>query len=311
MTSSTIKIAVTAPAFCQSGILCGELKQIFSKVTFNEEGHYLSPSDVINFLKDADGAVIGRDLVDESILSQLPQLKIISKYGVGLDNIDQPALKRHGIFLGWTAGVNKRSVAELTLEFMIGLCHNTYLAGLPLKQGDWDKDGGRQLTGATVGIIGCGHVGKELIRLLAPFNCQILINDIIDQQAFCGEVGAKQVSLQEVIAQADILSLHVPRTELTEGLIDREVLQQMKRTAYLINTSRGAVVRQKDLHTALRDGVIAGAALDVFAPEPPVDLDFLALPNLMVTPHIGGNTQEAVLAMGRSAIHHLKKYFQE
>ena len=97
---------------------------------------------------------------------------------------------------------------------------------------------------------------------------------------------------------------------LTEGMIDSKVFEQMKRTAYLINTSRGRVVRQDDLHTALRDGIIAGAALDVFAEEPPKDRDFLALPNLMVTPHIGGNTQEAVLAMGRSAINHLTEFFQ-
>jgi D-3-phosphoglycerate dehydrogenase len=304
------KIAVTAPAFCRSEILCGELQAIFPEPKFNLEGHYLSSSDLIEFLQDADGAVIGRDLIDESILGQLPRLKVIAKYGVGLDNIDQSALKKQGISFGWTAGVNKRSVAELTLEFMIGLCHNTFINGLALKQGLWDKDGGRQLTGATVGIIGCGHVGKEVIRLLAPFKCRVLVHDIIEQTEFCASAGALEVPLQEVIEQADILSLHVPLTELTEGMIDSQVFQQMRRTAYLINTSRGRVVQQDDLHTALRDGIIAGAALDVFAEEPPKDREFLALPNLMVTPHVGGNTHEAVLAMGRSAIQHLTNFFQ-
>jgi D-3-phosphoglycerate dehydrogenase len=305
------KIAVTAPAFCRSEILCGELQRLFPKIKFNEENRYLSRSDLIEFLQDVDGAVIGRDLIDESILGHLPRLKFIAKYGVGLDNIDQFALKKHGISFGWTVGVNKRSVAELTLEFMIGLCHNTFMNGLALKQGQWDKNGGRQLTGATVGIIGCGHVGKEVIGLLAPFHCRILVHDIIEQTEFCAATGAIEVSLKEVIAQAELLTLHVPLTELTEGMIDSKVFQQMRRTAYLINTSRGTVVRQDHLHAALRDGIIAGAALDVFVDEPPKDLEFLALPNLMVTPHIGGNTQEAVLAMGRSAIHHLTKYFNE
>ena len=304
------KIAVTAPAFCRSEILCDELHRIFPGPKFNQKGHYLSPSDLIEFLQDADGAVIGRDLIDESLLGYLPRLKVIAKYGVGLDNIDQSALKKHGVTFGWTAGVNKRSVAELTLEFMIGLCHNTFINGLALKQGQWDKEGGRQLTGATVGIIGCGHVGKEVIRLLAPFQCRILVHDIIEQTEFCAAAGAMEVSLKEVIEQAELLSLHVPLTKLTEGMIDSKVFQQMQRTAYLINTSRGRVVRQDHLHAALRDGIIAGAALDVFAEEPPEDRDFLALPNLMVTPHIGGNTQEAVLAMGRSAIHHLTKFYQ-
>ncbi len=310
MNSPVPHIAVTPPAFCRSEILCDELRQGFPKIKFNEENRYLSRSDLIEFLQDVDAAVVGRDLIDESLLSHLPRLKFIAKYGVGLDNIDQSALKKHGVSFGWTAGVNKRSVAELTLEFMIGLCHNTFMTGLVLKQGQWSKDGGRQLTGATVGIIGCGHVGKEVICLLAPFNCRILVHDIIEQTQFCAAAGAIEVSLEEVIAQADILTLHVPLTELTESMIDSKVFQQMRQTAYLINTSRGTVVQQDHLFAALRDGTIAGAALDVFADEPPKDLEFLALPNLMVTPHIGGNTREAVLAMGRSAIQHLKIFYK-
>jgi phosphoglycerate dehydrogenase-like enzyme len=309
MAASPVIIAVTPPAFCKSDLNRDQLVRPFPNTTFNEKDRYLSESELIDFLQDAEGAIIGRDPVTENVLKSLPKLKIIAKYGVGLDNIDQDALKRHHVKFGWTEGVNSLSVAEMTLGFMIGLCHNTFSRGFALKQNNWQKDGGFQLTGKTVGIIGCGHVGSEVVRLLAPFKCRILVRDIVDKNRFCQEHGATPVSLDEVIEQSDILTLHVPLTDATNNLINESVLRRMKPTAFLINTSRGEVVDQPALKMSLLKGVIAGAALDVFAKEPPTDAEFLSLPNLMVTPHLGGNTLEAVEAMGRTAIEHLKSFF--
>lgn len=303
------KIAVTPPAFCKSKTLRDELSKSFPNVTFNDKDRYLSESELIEFLQSAEGAIVGRDPVTEKALEALPHLKIIAKYGVGLDTLDQEALRRFGVQLGWTAGVNRLSVAELTLGFMIGLCHNTFSRGFALKQNDWQKDGGFQLTGKTVGIVGCGHVGSEVVRLLAPFKCRILVRDIVDKTEFCRQHGATVASLDEVIEQSELLTLHVPLTDATCNMIDKKCLEIMKTTAYLINTSRGEVVNQDALNVSLRNGVIAGAALDVFSQEPPEDPSFLALPNLIATPHIGGNTREAVEAMGWSSIAHLKSFF--
>lgn len=309
MSPSSVKIAVTPPAFCKSDLHRDELTRLFPNTTFNEKDRYLSEPELIDFLQDAEGAIIGRDPVNESVLKSLPRLKIISKYGVGLDNIDQEAINRSEVAFGWTAGVNSLSVAELTLGFMIGLCHKTFSRGFALKQNHWHRDGGFQLTGKTVGVIGCGHVGSEVVRLLASFKCRVLVRDIVDKNQFCRDHGAGIANLNEVIEQSDILTLHVPLTDVTDNLIDETVLQRMKPTAFLINTSRGEVVDQPALKTSLIKGVIAGAALDVFSHEPPTDAEFLALPNLMVTPHLGGNTFEAVESMGRSAIQHLQKFF--
>jgi len=309
MQTSLIHIAVTPPAFCKSGLHRDELTRLFPNTTFNEKDRYLSESELIDFLQDAEGAIIGRDPVNENVLQALPRLKIIAKYGVGLDNIDQAAMRRHQVQFGWTEGVNSFSVAELTLGFMIGLCHNTFSRGFALKQNHWLKDGGFQLTGKTVGVIGCGHVGSQVVRLLSPFKCRILVRDIVDKKQFCREHGATIASLDKVIEQSELLTLHVPLTDATGNLIDETVLGRMKAKAFLINTSRGEVVDQPALKMSLMKGIIAGAALDVFAPEPPTDVEFLALPNLMVTPHLGGNTLEAVEAMGRSAIAHLKEFF--
>ncbi len=306
-----MKVVVTPPAFCKSEPLKSKLSSLFPNTVYSEKNDYLSGSELINFLKEADAAIIGRDPVTQVTLDALPQLQMISKYGVGFDNLDLNAIKQSGIELAVTSGTNKRSVAELTLSFMIGLCHNIFISAERMKKGEWIREGGHDLSGKTVGIIGCGNVGKEVIKLLKPFGCKILINDIEDRSEFCREQGATESSLESLIEESDIVSLHVPLTDLTRDMINEKVLQSMKKNAFLVNTSRGPVVNQSHLHIALASGEISGAALDVFCSEPFEDLEFLNLRNLMVTPHIGGNSVEAVEAMGQGAIDNLVNYFKK
>lgn len=305
----TPRIAVTPPAFCKSSSLRAELSRHFPNVVFNEKDRYLSVPELVDFLADADAALIGRDPINVELIQSLPKLRMISKYGVGMDNLDQQALSRANIELRVTSGTNKRSVAELTLGFMIGLCHNMSVGSEELKRGDWQRDGGQQLSGKTVGIIGCGNVGQELMRLLQPFQCRLRVRDIADRSEICRQFGAVETGFDELIRESDIVTLHVPLTGDTESLIDNAVLAKMKPSAFLVNTSRGRVVHQGDLHQALVSGEIAGAGLDVFYEEPPTDTGFLQLANLMVTPHIGGNAREAVAAMGQAAIENLVEYF--
>ena len=309
MDERTPKIAVTPPSFCKSQLLKTELLGHFPNAVFNEKDGYLSGSELVDFLMDADAALIGRDPINAELIRSLPKLRMIAKYGVGLDNLDQEALIRAGVELRVTSGTNRRSVAELALGFMIGLCHNMSSGSEQLKSGNWHRDGGQELSGKSIGVIGCGNVGQELIRLLQPFQCRVWVRDIADRSEFCRDFGAVETGLDEIIEEVDILTLHVPLTENTENLIDKPVLEKMKPSAFLVNTSRGRVVHQGDLHHALVAGEIAGAGLDVFWEEPPTESEFLRLPNLMVTPHIGGNAREAVLAMGRAAIHNLVEYF--
>ena len=220
-----------------------------------------------------------------------------------------PFVREIGICVKWTEGINKRSASEQALGFMLGLCRNLFFSNFTLKQGQWIKDGGMLLTERCIGIIGCGNIGTDLVHLLQPFNCRVLICDLLDKSDVEETYKVTQVPLEQLLAEADVVSLHVPLTELTHFMVNKEFLQQMKTHAHLVNNSRGTVVNQKDLMSALKQKMIAGAALDVFESEPPGDLEFLSLPNLMVTPHIGGNANEAVLAMGRSAILHLKEFF--
>jgi D-3-phosphoglycerate dehydrogenase len=311
MTRKTPRVAVTPPPICNSATLRDELSGLFPQPYFNDTGRYLTEDELIRFAGEADALLVGRDGITDKVLSALPQLKIIAKYGVGLDNIDPDALTRHSVELGWTAGINRRSVAELTLSFMLGLCHNVFKGGWALKQGQWVKEGGQLLQGKTVGLIGCGNIGKEVVGLLKPFECRVWIRDILDRTEFCKETGALEKSLEEVLGGADIISLHVPSTEETRYMINATTLSRMRPTAFLINTSRGDVVDQSALKDALMKETIAGAALDVFDQEPPEDAELLACPQLMVTPHIGGNAVEAVEAMARAAFQHMKEYFSK
>ncbi len=308
MVSSSI-IKVTSRAFSKNPVLRKELLELFPNTVFNDGESSFNTEDLLNYLRDADGVVLGLEEVDEEVINALPNLKIIAKFGVGLDNVNVDYAKSQGKSIGWTGGTNKRSVAEQTLGFMLGLCRNLFVTGYQLKQGNWVKDGGFQLSEKIVGVIGCGNIGTELLRLLQPFGCELLICDILNKSAQAKKYQARQVEFSEILTKSDVISLHVPLTELTCHMIDAASLQQMKSTAYLINTSRGSVVDQIALKQALLEKKIRGAALDVFEEEPPADLEFLSLPNLMVTPHIGGNAKEAVEAMGRAAIEHLESYF--
>lgn len=307
------KIAVTSASFSRNEILCRELEQAFPEavIQLNSDGLSLKGTDLIAYLAGADAAIVALEPVDANVIGALPSVRMISKFGVGLDNVDTAYAEEKGIAIGWVGGVNRRSVSELTLAFMLGLSRNVFTSGYSLKAGTWNKHGGMQLTGKTVGILGCGNIGEDVLRLLQPFRVRALVNDILDKSVICECYGAEQVSFESIIEEADFVTVHLPLTEQTEHLFNDRILKRMKSTAYLINTARGPVVDQQALKQALMNGDIAGAALDVYESEPPTDLEFLELSNLMVTPHIGGNAREAVLNMGRSAIQNLVDFFQD
>ena len=306
-----MKIKATSTSFSRHPKLRATLLADFPDAEFNDDGRKFSRAELIDFIKDADGVVLGLEEVDDDVLAACPTLKIVSKYGVGLDNLDQEACKKRGIAVGWTGGVNRRSVAEMDLCFMLALARNLYRTSLDLMAGNWNKNGGFQVSGKTVGVIGLGHTGSEIIRLLKPFGCRVLGNDIVDKIALCTELDIEHVEKSQLFRESDFVLMHTQLTDLTHHLINAETLGAMKSTAFVINTARGPIINDDDLKRALIDGTIAGAALDVYEDEPPTDLEFLRLPNLFCTPHIGGNAEEAVMAMGMSAIGHIKEFFNK
>jgi D-3-phosphoglycerate dehydrogenase len=293
---------VVSRSFARNAALRAELSAKYPDVTFAESGDVLDGASLVAALRGHDSAIVGLERIDDRILTQVPELKIISKYGVGLDGIDVDALARRGIKLAWTGGVNRRSVSELTLAFAIALLHRVPETFVALRNREWLKLVGQQLTGRTFGIIGCGFVGQDLVKLLAPFHCRVLAHDIRDYPDFYREHQVTPVGLYQLLAESDLVSLHVPLDRSTKGMIGAAQLSRMRAGTFLINAARGGLVDEEAVAEALEGGHLAGAACDVFQMEPDGNPRLLALPTFLATPHIGGSTAEAQLAMGRAAI---------
>jgi len=295
-------VAVASRSFSKHPILREEISKRFADVTFNDSGASLSGEALIKFLDGHDRAVTALEKIDAYTLSRLPNLKVIGKYGVGLDMIDLYAMKEYGVKLGWTGGVNKRSVSELVVSFAIAILHRAIFANAEVKNGEWYQIKGRQLSECTVGIVGCGHIGKDLVQLLKPFGCKVMAHDILDFSKFYAEYGVQAAELDELLAESDVVSLHLPLDDSTRNILDKRRLALLKEGAVLINLARGGLLDEEALLEVLKQGKLTGAALDVFAVEPPSENGLIHLDNVFVTPHIGGSTEEAILAMGMAAI---------
>ena len=309
---NNLELGVTTVAFSKNETLIAQVQNIgFKKVLTNVNGKRFTKSELISILSKCDVAIVGLDEIDKSVLSQTSKLKAISKYGVGLNNINFEDCKKHNVDVLHTQGINKRSVSEMTLGFMLSLSRNLYITSNLLKNGIWKKDGGTQLSGKKIGVIGVGNIGKDLISLLKPFNCEILVNDIVNQEKYYRDNNLMEVSKEYIFNNADFITLHVPLDNTTKNIINKKSLSMMKPSSFVINTARAGVINQEDLKWALQNEIIAGAAIDVYDNEPPVDNDLLLFPNLINTPHIGGNSKEAVEAMGISAINNILNWINK
>ncbi len=298
----TTLVAVTSRSFSRHPVLRAELLARYPAATFNDEGRTLKGDDLIRFLKGHEKAITGLEKLDDGLFAAVPELKVIGKYGVGLDMIDLEAMHRRGVKLGWTGGVNRRAVSELVIAFAIALLRHVPLVNREVRNGGWRQVFGRQLTDRTVGIVGCGHVGKDLAVLLCAFGCRILAHDIKDFPDFYYHHRVEPMGLEGLLRVADIVTLHLPLDDTTWNILSADRLSLMRPDAILINAARGGLVDESALKAMLKDGRMAGAGFDVFATEPPEDRELLELPNFLATPHIGGSAEEAILAMGRAAI---------
>ena len=296
------KVAVTSKSFSKDAYLRAQILERYPDTKFNDAQVRFNTDTLIEFLTGVDRAVIALETINEEVLSALPQLKVISKYGVGIDAIDLEALKRHNVHFGWTPGVNKRSVTELVIAQMIAVLRHLYDSNQDVKNGNWQVRKSHQLSSRTVGIIGLGNVGQDLARVLSVFGCRIVACDIADRQSFADSHDITMMSLNDVLATADIVSVHTPLDDTTRNMIDANAIAGMKQGSILINYARGGIVDQAGVLAALNEGNLSAAVFDVFDPEPPVDTALIAHPNFYASGHIGGSSHEAIKAMGMAAI---------
>ena len=293
-------VAVTSRSFSRHPTLRAELLERYPNARFNDEGVELRGDALVAFLAGTEKAITALEPIDDDLLSRVPTLRVISKVGVGVDMIDMDALRRHGVRLGWAQGTNARSVAELVVALALSALRRIPQQAAAVRAGVWQQQKGRLLSGRTVGIVGFGAVGGALASLLRGFECELLVYDVRPVDPARDDVSV--VELDELLERSEIVSLHAALTASSHQLIGRAALQRMRPDAILVNTARGALIDEDALAEALSDGRIGAACLDVFTVEPPVGSRLLMLDNVVVTPHIGGSTEEAIVAMGRAAI---------
>ncbi len=271
-------------------------------------------ADIVEAVAGVDAIVAALEKYTPEVLAQLKgKIEIITRIGVGYDSINVPAATENGIVIANTPGANSYAVAEMAVALMLAAVRKVCLLDRTVRAGGgW---GGPlsvtgQLLGSTVGILGFGNVGKKLAKILYAFDCKVLVYDpYMDKDALASS-GAQEAPIDEIITQSDFISLHLPGTAETNGMVNADFLKRMKKTAILINTSRGSVVNEKDLANALKSCEIAAAGLDVFVNEPlEMDSPLRGLGNVVFTPHFSAMTKQAFGLMGSMAIDNIHAHF--
>ena len=252
----------------------------------------------IEVVRDADVLVVGLQRITDRVLAAAKRLKVIGRCGVGLDNIDLIAAGARGIPVVYTPGANAQTVADLTLGLMLALARKIPQADRMTRAGQWKRIMGNDVWGKTLGIFGLGQIGFNVAKRAKGFDMNLIAYDLFENLPLAGELGIAYKSKEEILREADFITLHLPLTPDTLGFIGEDELKAMKKTAVLVNTSRGGIVDEKALYWALKEERIAGAALDVFEHEPPGKTPLVELDNFIGCPHIGGITVEAIGRIG-------------
>ncbi len=283
--------------------LKSDLETQTGEVIYNPTGKPLAAAEVARLLPGVDGYIAGLDEINASALAAADRLRVIARYGVGVDNVDLEAAKAKGIVVTNTPGANAVSVAELTIGLMLALARQIPEAVEAVRSGKWPRYAGLSLEGKKFGILGLGAIGMQVARRLKAFDCSVIAYDPLIDPATLGDVGVELTKLEVVRAEADFLSLHLPLLPETRGMINDAFLREMKAGAFLINTARGELIDEGALLRALTTGHLRGAGLDAFAAEPPDTTNpLLAMPQVIATPHLGAQTDGATSNMGWLAL---------
>ena len=290
------------------------LKNAGFEVVYKE---YPSEDELVELIKDVDVVIVrSKPRVPRRVIEAAEKLKVIGRAGVGIDNIDVEAAKEKGIEVFNTPGAPTRSVAELAIGLMLAVARKIAFADRGMRRGEWPKKQcmGFELAGKTLGVIGMGRIGREVAYIAKKgLGMKILYYDVIRcPREVEEELEAKCVDLETLVKESDVITIHVPLVKATYHLINEDLLRKMKKTAILINTSRGGVVNTEALVKALREGWIAGAGLDVYEEEPlPKDHPLTKLDNVVLTPHIGASTWEAQERAGIQIVEKIIEYFKK
>lgn len=296
-----MKVLVTPTSFLkpQNAKAKALLESFFDEIVYNDLGVPLTGEQIIERLQGCDAYIAGLDYITAEVIEKMPEsVKVISRYGVGIDRVDMDAARARGIVVTNTPGVNAKAVGELTFALMLCACRNIPQLHQAVTDGLWPRSQGVELAGRTLGIVGLGAIGKCLAVRAKAFEMDVVAYDPYFDEAFAEANGIRKMELEELLCSADVVSLHVPLNDSTRHMISRERIEKMKDGAIIVNTARGGLVDEIAAADALKSGKLGGMGLDAFEQEPLLESPLKGLPRVIFTPHSGAHTAEAVSNMG-------------
>jgi phosphoglycerate dehydrogenase-like enzyme len=300
------RIVVTPVALCQNeNAVVNTLRQLGFEVVTHGPLTPPSVADLQEYLRDAVGMVAGMEPIPAEVIEGAKRLRVISRFGVGYDNIDVAAATRCGILVTYIPDAMVEAVADLTFGLLLSLARRIPEMDAAMKAGQWRRGPGADVTRRSLGLVGTGRIGTAVARRAAGFRMRLLGYDPFPNLRFVEEMGGEYLSFEELLRQSDFISLHSPLTPETRGLIGAAQLALMRPTAFLINCARGALVDEEAVYDALQAGRLAGFATDVYPQEPPPPHPLHTLPNVIAMPHVASYTPETADRMGETGLANL------
>lgn len=302
------KILVTPRSFSQNS---PEPRQILLDKGFelikNPYNRIMTADEIKKLVKDIDGIILGVDPFGREVLENAKNLKVISRYGVGLDNVDVEYAKANNISVYKTVGANSNAVADYAFGLMLDVTRKISFIDRQCRAGNWKKIKTSEMWNKTIGILGLGAIGKGVAKRATGFNMRVLAYDVYKDEAYASENNIEYVDLDTLIRESDFISLHLPLTEGTKDLISYDEFVKMKDSAIIVNTARGGVMNEDALYDALKNDKIYGAGVDVFDKEPPQNQLFMQLDNIVLGSHCAASSLEAIDNMSMLAVENLLK----
>lgn len=306
------KILVTPRSLTRAGHpALDRLRKAGYEVIFSTPGKQPDEEELLGLLPGCAGMLAGVERISARALEAAKDLKAISRNGTGIDSIDLEAAERLNIKILRAEGANAHGVAELAIGLLFSLTRSISYSDAQMKSGRWNRKKGIEIDGRTLGIIGCGKIGKLVAQMALGLGMEVIAYDLYPDQTFTPSPKFRFAVLDEILGTSDVISLHCPPTHDGTPIIDKETVAKMKKGVYLVNTARPSLIDEEAVLEALNSGYIAGFATDVFQQEPPETSELFSHENVITTPHIGGFTVESVNNAARVAVENLLRFFKE
>lgn len=303
------KILITPRSFAKYNRieLIDNLQRHGIEPVFNPTGSILTEDQMIEYLQNMDGLIVGVDPVNERVLRHTPSLRTIAKYGVGIDNIDCAYAKKHGISVTRTINANSNAVADFTMTLLMMVARRSVEIDVGCHHNDWSKKEALDIYGKKIGVLGLGAIGKGVVKRARGFNMDVYGYDIQKDKEFIKENNVTFTDIHTIIKECDFISLHLPLLDSTKHILNKKNLVNAKENLIIVNTARGGLIDEEELYELLLEKKVYGLGLDVFEHEPPQDSKLLTLPNVVVGSHTAASTQGAISMMSKMAVENIIK----